>query len=102
MEIGTSVTSIIARTAPLSMPGSSAPGIPAFTSSMVAPASTCARASLLTRVKSKRRSSSASFLRFVGLIRSPMTTNGLSGLMTTVLVADETIVFMRGAPAGGR
>ena len=100
MEIGASVTSITARIAPVSIPGSSAPGMPVFTSSITAPASTWARASLRTRVKSNRRSSSASFLRLVGLMRSPMMTNGSSGLMTMVFVAEQTTVFMPGAPDG--
>src|SRR2546422_980396 len=54
-----------------------------------------------TRVKSNRRSSSASFLRLVGLMRSPMMTNGSCGLMTMVFVAEETTVFMPFAHAGG-
>jgi len=50
-----------------------------MTSSIWAPASAWAIASARTREKSNRRSSSASLLRLVGLILSPMITNGSSG-----------------------
>ncbi len=58
---------------------SSTSGMPALTSSMSAPASIWATASAVTVESSPARSSSANFLRPVGLIRSPMMQNGRSG-----------------------
>ena len=72
--------------------GSSASGIPALTSSICAPASTCAIASATTVSKFPAAISSASFLRPVGLIRSPMITNGRSKPITTSLVGDDSTV----------
>src|SRR5882757_2937825 len=72
--------------------GSSASGMPALTSSMWAPASTCASVSALTRSKLPAAISAASSLRPVGLIRSPMMTNGRSNPMTTSWVAELTTV----------
>ena len=72
--------------------GSSASGMPALTSSMCAPASTWASASRSTVEKSPAAISAASFLRPVGLMRSPMMQNGRSKPMTTVLVAELTTV----------
>ena len=72
--------------------GSSARGIPALTSSMCAPAATWARTSRSTRLKSPAFISSASALRPVGLIRSPMMTNGRSKPSTTSRVAELTTV----------
>ena len=66
--------------------------MPALTSSMWAPASTWASTSRSTRLKSPFLISSARSLRPVGLIRSPMMTNGRSKPMTTSRVADETTV----------
>ena len=68
--------------------GSSASGMPALTSSMCAPAATCAIASASTRLKSPFFISSASSLRPVGLIRSPIITKGRSNPITTSLVAE--------------
>ena len=58
--------------------GSSASGMPAFTSSMCAPAASCARASASTRLKSPAAISAARILRPVGLMRSPIMTKGRS------------------------
>src|SRR6266511_3933234 len=52
-------------------------------------------ASAVTVDRSPPRSSSANVLRPVGLIRSPMTQNGWSWPMTTVLVRDDRVVCMR-------
>ena len=57
--------------------------MPALTSSMCAPAATWASASASTRLKSPAFISSASSLRPVGLIRSPIMTNGRSKPITT-------------------
>src|SRR6476661_8543577 len=72
--------------------GSSARGMPAFTSSMCAPASTWAMASRSTRLKSPAFISSARSFRPVGLMRSPMIANGRSKPMTTSRVAELTTV----------
>ena len=89
--------------------GSSASGMPALTSSMWAPASTWASVSRSTRQKSPAFISSARSLRPVGLMRSPMMTNGWSSPMTTSRVAELTTVRVtrRGLPwvssrAGGK
>jgi hypothetical protein len=79
------------------MAGSSANGMPALTSSMWAPAATWASASDSTRLKSPFFISSASSLRPVGLMRSPMITKGRSNPMTTSLVAELTMVSVMGA-----
>src|ERR1700730_16646329 len=68
--------------------GSSANGMPALTSSMCAPASTWARASASTRLKSPAAISAARILRSVGMMRSPMMTKGRSKPPTTSLVAE--------------
>jgi hypothetical protein len=65
---------------------------PALTSSMVAPAATCSSASLRTVSKLPSTISAASFLRPVGLIRSPITQKGWSKPMAISLVADATTV----------
>ncbi len=65
---------------------------PALTSSMVAPAATCSSASFFTVSKLPSIISAASFLRPVGLMRSPMTQKGWSKPMTTSLVAEATMV----------
>jgi hypothetical protein len=67
--------------------------MPALTSSIWAPASTCARASASTRLKSPADISAARILRPVGLMRSPMMTNGRSNPMTTSLVAELTVRY---------
>ncbi len=76
--------------------GSSASGMPALTSSMWAPAATCASTSRSTRLKSPAFISSARALRPVGLMRSPMMTNGRSKPSTTSRVAElRTVSVMR-------
>ena len=65
---------------------------PALTSSMVAPACTCSIASFFTVSKLPSTISAASFLRPVGLMRSPMTQKGWSKPMTTSRVAEATMV----------
>ena len=65
---------------------------PALTSSICAPAAICAKASLITVSKLPACISAASFLRPVGLIRSPITVKGLSKPMIWVRVADWTRV----------
>ncbi len=74
--------------------GSSASGMPALTSSMWAPAATWARASASTRLKSPSFISSASSLRPVGLMRSPIMTNGRSKPITTSRVAELITVWV--------
>src|SRR5947209_4085905 len=66
--------------------------MPALTSSMSAPACTCASASTVTVENSPPRSSSAKALRPVGLIRSPMMQNGPSALIVTVLDGERSTV----------
>ena len=66
---------------------------PALTSRMWAPAATWARASaLITVSKLPACISAASFLRPVGLMRSPITQNGRSKPMITCLFSDATSV----------
>ncbi len=72
--------------------------MPAFTSSICAPASTWARASTITVEKSPAFISSASFFRPVGLMRSPMITNGRPLPITTSRVAELTTVSVIGSP----
>ena len=76
--------------------------MPALTSSMWAPASTWASASRSTRLKSPAFISSASSFRPVGLMRSPMSTNGRSKPMTTSRVAgaDDGAGHAGWAPGG--
>ena len=95
MHSGVSVIDCTIRTASARMPGSSANGMPAFTSNMCAPASTWARASLRTRSKLPAAISAARILRPVGLMRSPMMTNGCAGPIRTVLVGEVIMVSMR-------
>ncbi len=78
MQIGTSTDCWTVQSIVFSSSGSSTSGMPALTSSMSAPASTCATASWVTVDSSPARRSSANFLRPVGLIRSPMMQNGRS------------------------
>ena len=99
MDSGRSVSDCTSRMVWARMAGSSASGMPALTSSMWAPASTWASTSRSTRLKSPARISSASSLRPVGLMRSPMTTNGRSSPMTTSRLADETTVRVSRSPA---
>ena len=72
--------------------GSSANGMPAFTSNIVAPASTCATASASTLLKSPSVISVASNLRPVGLMRSPITQNGWSKPIVTSFDAEHNLV----------
>jgi len=65
---------------------------PALTSRICAPALRWASASPLTVSKLPAIISAASFLRPVGLIRSPMMVNGLSKPMITCLFSDATSV----------
>src|SRR6266550_4647973 len=95
MQIGTSVTSLTAWIAATSRAGSSMPGTPALTSSIWAPASTWAIASALTRSITPAVISAARTFRPVGLIRSPMITNGRSIEMTTSLERERSTVSIR-------
>src|SRR3954452_494484 len=71
---------------------SSASGSPTLTSSMSAPPSTCSATSISSCDRSPACNCAWNFLRPVGLIRSPITQNGCSGPMTTVLDRDWTTV----------
>src|SRR5437763_1802884 len=101
MQIGTSAASCTVRSIDVNSSGSSTSGMPALTSSMSAPACTCASASLVTVSKLPSRSSSAKVLRPVGLMRSPMMQNGCSAPMVTVLDRDRSTVSI-GFPFGSR
>src|SRR5579864_7176829 len=95
MQIGTSTAAWTTPSIDFSNSGSSTSGMPAFTSSMSAPASTWATASDATMDRSPPRSCSANTLRPVGLIRSPMMQNGRSAPMVTVLDRDRSVVSIR-------
>ncbi|MNL51742.1 hypothetical protein D3C87_1748640 [compost metagenome] len=71
---------------------------PALTSSIVAPAATCSKASLMTVSKLPSIISAASFLRPVGLMRSPMTQKGWSKPMMISRVAEATMVRVMSDP----
>src|SRR6478672_3806314 len=73
-------------------PTSSASGSPTFTSSKSAPPSTCCATSVSSCDRSPAWSWAWNAFRPVGLIRSPITQNGCSGPMTTVLDRDWTTV----------
>src|SRR5207245_8701986 len=92
MQIGRSVMSITAWIAATSSAGSSTAGMPAFTSSMWAPAAACACASDRTRSITPSFISAARTLRPVGLIRSPMITKGRSPEITTSPPREESRV----------
>src|SRR5450759_215752 len=92
MQIGTSVTSTTALIAATSSAASSSCGMPALMSSMWAPAATCAMASARTRSIRPSFISAASTFRPVGLMRSPMITNGLSIETTTSRPREVRIV----------
>src|SRR5438105_3664241 len=92
MQIGASTAFCATVSMLLSSSGSSTSGIPALMSSMSAPASTCATASTATVDRSPPRSSSANFLRPVGLIRSPMMQNGCSRPIVIVLDRERSTV----------
>src|SRR6185437_9229739 len=67
-------------------------GIPALTSSIVAPACAWASASAVTVERSPLRSSSANTLRPVGLMRSPMMQKGCSAPIVTLPERDRSTV----------
>src|ERR1700688_2802399 len=71
---------------------SSASGSPTLTSSMSAPPASCCATSISSWERSPACSCAWNAFRPVGLIRSPMTQNGWSGPMTTVLDGDWTTV----------
>src|ERR1700704_2367333 len=73
-------------------PTSSASGSPTLTSSMSAPPSTCCATSISSCERSPAWSWAWNAFRPVGLIRSPITQNGCSGPITTVLDRDWTTV----------
>src|SRR3954454_5525127 len=100
MQIGRSEASWTVFSMRCSSSASSTSGMPALTSSMSAPASVWAIASLVTVERSSLRSSSAKTLRPVGLMRSPMMQKGCSGPMVTVLDRDSRTVSMRLVPFG--
>src|SRR5437763_6532012 len=92
MQSGRSVSPCTSGIAWAINPTSSASGSPTFTSSMSAPPSTCCAASVSSCERSPACSCAWKAFRPVGLIRSPMTQNGCSGPMTTVLDRDWTTV----------
>src|SRR5579864_555846 len=92
MTSGRSVSSWISVTARVISAASSASGVPMFTSSSMAPPSTCSLTSIATRDRSPLRSCSWKIFRPVGLIRSPMIANGWSSPIRTVLVAEDRMV----------
>src|SRR2546423_7098777 len=89
MQIGRSVTSIPALIAATRSAGSSIAGMPAWTSRRWAPAAACASASDRTRSITPSFISAARTLRPVGLMRSPMITNGRSPDTTTSRPREE-------------
>src|SRR3954447_18825175 len=100
MQIGRSVAFWTTRSMLCSSSASSTSGIPALTSSMSAPASVWATASVVTVDRSPPRSSSANTLRPVGLMRSPMMQKGCVGPIVTVLDRECRTVSMRLVPFG--
>src|SRR6188472_761049 len=74
---------------------SSASGSPTLTSSMSAPPATCCATSASSCERSPACSCAWKTFRPVGLIRSPITQNGCSGPMATVLDGDWTTVSTR-------
>ncbi len=94
MQIGASVCCWTSWSIFASSSASSTSGMPALTSSTSAPAAIWASVSTTTVERSSLRSSSANFLRPVGLIRSPMMQNGCVDPMTTVLDRPWRIVSM--------
>src|SRR5437763_1070479 len=96
IDSGRSVIDCTSCTARARIAGSSASGMPALTSSMCAPAATCASASASTRLKFPAAISAARILRPVGLMRSPIMTKGRSRPITTSRVAElMTVSVMR-------
>src|SRR3712207_4483199 len=100
MQIGRSVLACTVRSIFCSSSASSTSGMPALTSSMSAPASVWATASMTTVDRSSLRSCSANVLRPVGLMRSPMMQKGCSGPIVTVLDRDCRTVSMLLVPFG--
>src|SRR5579864_399612 len=92
MQSGRSQRPCTIGTARPMSPISSASGSPTLTSSMSAPPATWAATSISSCDRSPSCSCAWNALRPVGLIRSPMTTNGWSGPMMTVLDGDRTTV----------
>src|SRR5579862_11322 len=101
MDSGTSVIDCTSWMVLARIAGSSASGMPALTSSMCAPAASCASVSDSTRLKLPAAISAASTLRPVGLMRSPIMTNGRSKPITTSRVAElMTVSVMSGSLPG--
>src|SRR5271170_1922539 len=98
MTSGRSVRLWIRVTAWRISSASSASGAPMFTSSSMAPPSTCSLTSISTRDRSPLRNWSWKIFRPVGLIRSPMMANGWSSPIRTVLVAEDRTVCTVGSP----
>src|SRR6185503_6829839 len=98
IERGTSVIDWTSSTVWARIPGSSASGMPALTSSICAPASTWASASATTVSKFPAAISAANVFRPVGLMRSPITTNGRSKPITTSRVGDDSSVSVTARP----
>src|SRR5438874_3273007 len=101
MQIGTSVSPCTSGIACAISPTSSASGSPTLTSSMFAPPSTCCATSSSSCERSPACNWAWNALRPVGLIRSPITQNGCSGPMKTVLDRDWTTVSTQ-LPFGSR
>ena len=102
MQSGTSVIDCTSSIVCARMAGSSASGMPALTSSICAPASTWAIASATTVSKFPAAISAASCFRPVGLIRSPMITNGRSKPIATSFVAEDRTVSVTRSPFRSR
>src|SRR3954451_5213305 len=102
MQSGTSVRLWTSGTACPISPTSSASGSPTLMSSMSAPPAICSATSASRRERSPAWSSAWNALRPVGLIRSPITQNGCSGPMTTVLDRDCRTVSTRLPFGSGR
>src|SRR3954454_22245835 len=92
MQSGTSVRLCTSGTARRISSISSASGSPTLTSSMSAPPAICCATSPSMRERSPFCNSAWNFLRPVGLMRSPITQNGRSGPITTVLDDDSRTV----------
>src|SRR6185437_872481 len=92
MQMGRSTASCTVVSIALSSSGSSTSGMPALTSSMLAPACAWASASAVTVERSPLRSSSANTLRPVGLMRSPMMQKGCSAPIVTLPERDRSTV----------
>src|SRR5262249_47695631 len=90
--IGASTAACTVFSIALRSSASSTSGMPALTSSMLAPAWTWLTASSVTVDSSPARSSSANVLRPVGLIRSPMMQNGCSAPIVTLAPRDRSTV----------